>query len=179
MYTNVVVGVDGSEAGRDVLACAGALAPSRKQLALVNVRTLEASASRGHIAAFDGETREKSVQLLKAEQLRSPAAETLSVLAPDVGTGLRDAAESRGADLMVVGSCHRSSVGRVLAGDDTRSALHGAPCAVAVAPRGYHERVKRPELIGLLTTGRRTARSRSRTPGPSPRRPGPGCWHTT
>jgi nucleotide-binding universal stress UspA family protein len=153
MYTNVVVGVDGTDAGRDVLACAGALASSREHLALVNVRVVEARAARGYIAAFDVETREKSVELLKAEQLRSPAAETFSVLAPDVGTGLRDAAESRGADLMVVGSCHRSSVGRVLAGDDTRSALHGAPCAVAIAPRGYHERVKRPELIGVAYDG--------------------------
>jgi nucleotide-binding universal stress UspA family protein len=152
MYTNVVVGMDGTDAGRAVLACAGALAPSPRQLTLVNVRVLDAPA-RGYIAAFDPEMRERSVQLLRAEQQRAPAAETLSVLAADVGTGLRHAAESRGADLMVVGSCHRSSVGRVFAGDDTRSALHGAPCAVAVAPRGYHESVKRPGLIGVAYDG--------------------------
>ncbi len=154
MYTNVVVGIDGTGAGRDVLAVAETLAPSRKALALVHVRVLEAPAQRGYIAAFDAETREKSVQLLKAEQQRSaPAAETLSVLAPDVGTGLHDVAESRGADLLVVGSCHRSAIGRVLAGDDTHAALHQAPCAVAVAPRGYHESVKRPELIGVAYDG--------------------------
>lgn len=96
----------------------------------------------------------KSVQLLRAEQRRSaPAAETFSVLGPDVGTGLRDAAESRGADLLVVGSCHRSSVGRVLAGHGTRAALNRAPCPAAVAPRGYHECVKRPGRIGVAYDG--------------------------
>jgi nucleotide-binding universal stress UspA family protein len=154
VYTNVVVGIDGTDAGRDVVAVAETLAPSRKELALVHVRVLEAPAAAGYGAAFDAETRDTSVQLLRAEQRRSaPAAETLSVLAPDVGSGLRDAAESRGADLMVVGSCHRSSVGRVLAGDDTRAALHRAPCAVAVAPRGYHQSVKRPVLIGVAYDG--------------------------
>lgn len=154
MYTNVVVGINGTDAGRDVLALAGTLAPSLKELALVHVRVFQAPAPRGDGAAFGAETRGESVQLLRAEQQRfASAAETLSVLAPDVGTGLRDAAESRGADLMVVGSCHRSSVGRVLAGDDTRAALHRAPCAVAVAPRGYHECAKRPALIGVAYDG--------------------------
>ena len=42
--------------------------------------------------------------------------------------------------MLVLGSCRRSLVGRVLIGDDTRAALNGAPCAVAVAPAGYvHE----------------------------------------
>jgi nucleotide-binding universal stress UspA family protein len=154
MYTNVVVGIDGTDAGRDVLAVAETLAPSLKELALVHVRVLEAPGPPRYGSAFDAETREKSVQLLRAEQQRSaPAAETFSVLGPDVGTGLRDAAESRGADLLVVGSCHRSSVGRVLASDDTRAALHRAPCAAAVAPRGYHECVKRPVLIGVAYDG--------------------------
>jgi len=154
MYTNVVVGIDGTDAGRDVLAVAETLAPSLKELALVHVRVLEAPAPPRYGAAFDAETRDKSVRLLRAEQQRSaPAAETFSVLGPDVGTGLRDAAESRGADLLVVGSCHRSSVGRVLAGDNTRAAVHRAPCAAAVAPRGYHECVKRPGLIGVAYDG--------------------------
>jgi nucleotide-binding universal stress UspA family protein len=154
MYTNVVVGIDGTDAGRDALTVAETLAPSLKKLALVHVRVLKAPAPRDYAAAFDAQTRDKSVQLLRAEQQRSaPAAETFSVLAPGVGNGLRDAAESRGADLLVVGSCHRSSVGRVLAGDDTRAALHRAPCAVAVAPRGYHECVKPPVLIGVAYDG--------------------------
>jgi nucleotide-binding universal stress UspA family protein len=37
----------------------------------------------------------------------------------------------------VVGSSHRGAVGRVLAGDVAVNLLHGAPCPVLVAPRGF------------------------------------------
>jgi nucleotide-binding universal stress UspA family protein len=53
------------------------------------------------------------------------------------GRGLHQLAADEHADLLVVGSSHRSAVGRLLLGDDTQAALNGAPCAVAIAPRGY------------------------------------------
>ncbi len=46
---------------------------------------------------------------------------------------------SSDADLIVVGSCSRSAFGRAMLGDDTRAALNGSPCAVAIAARGYAE----------------------------------------
>jgi nucleotide-binding universal stress UspA family protein len=46
-------------------------------------------------------------------------------------------AEMIEADLLVVGSSRRGLLGRVALADDTRAALNGAPCAVAVAPAGY------------------------------------------
>jgi nucleotide-binding universal stress UspA family protein len=51
--------------------------------------------------------------------------------------GLHEAAVERGADLIVVGSSSRGLLGRILAGDDVRETLRSAPCAVAVAPRGF------------------------------------------
>jgi nucleotide-binding universal stress UspA family protein len=154
MYTDVVVGIDGTDAGRDAAAVAQILAPSATQLALVHVRVLELPARGGTGGGRGAQTRERSLHLLEVERERSaPAAETISVLAPDVGTGLRDAAESRGADLLVVGSCHRSAVGRILAGDDTRAALHRAPCAVAITPRGDLNPGRRLALIGVAYDG--------------------------
>jgi nucleotide-binding universal stress UspA family protein len=50
---------------------------------------------------------------------------------------LHELAEQLGAGLLVVGSSHRGRLGRVLSGSVTASVLHGASCAVAVAPRGY------------------------------------------
>jgi nucleotide-binding universal stress UspA family protein len=50
---------------------------------------------------------------------------------------LHDAATTLEAPLVVVGSTHRGRIGRVMPGSVTARLLHGAPCAVAVAPRGY------------------------------------------
>ncbi|MGZ4233520.1 MAG: universal stress protein [Solirubrobacteraceae bacterium] len=61
----------------------------------------------------------------------------LRIESASVGRGLHELAESAGADLLVVGSSARGLAGRVLPGDDTHAALNGAPCAVAIAPRGY------------------------------------------
>jgi nucleotide-binding universal stress UspA family protein len=58
-------------------------------------------------------------------------------------------AEWIGADLIVVGSTRRTRLGRVVLGDDTCSALDGAPCAVAVAPAGYAEHPKAMREIGV------------------------------
>jgi nucleotide-binding universal stress UspA family protein len=44
---------------------------------------------------------------------------------------------ARRYDLLVVGSCHRGALGRRLAGNHTVESLHGAPCAVAIAPSEY------------------------------------------
>ena len=44
-------------------------------------------------------------------------------------------------------------IGRVMLGDDTRAALNGAPCAVAVAPRGYGEAPLPLARIGVAYNG--------------------------
>ncbi|HEY1538864.1 MAG TPA: universal stress protein [Solirubrobacteraceae bacterium] len=47
---------------------------------------------------------------------------------------LRRVAETERADLVVVGSRHHGHVERLTAGDGAMQVLHGAPCAVAIAP---------------------------------------------
>jgi nucleotide-binding universal stress UspA family protein len=61
---------------------------------------------------------------------------------------LHAAVERCDATLVVVGSTHRGPVGRVLPGSTGERLLHGAPCAVAIAPRRY---AKRPG--GITTVG--------------------------
>jgi nucleotide-binding universal stress UspA family protein len=75
----------------------------------------------------------------------------IRVMADDVGEALHEVAEREGADLLIIGRCHRSLVGRM--GDDARSELHRAPCTVAVAPDGYAQRARRPSRIGVAYDG--------------------------
>lgn len=58
---------------------------------------------------------------------------------------LHELAESIDADLIVVGSTARGPIGRALAGTTAERLLHGGPCAVAIAPRGFRE-TERPGL---------------------------------
>jgi nucleotide-binding universal stress UspA family protein len=138
MYVNVLVGIDGLDGDLDAVALAKALAPAQDSFALAHVRLVDAVASRGSSSAFDVATRELSSGLLERQRSAlAQHADVVSIGATSVGAGLHDVAETRGADLIVVGSCHRSAAGRIFTGDDARSVMHHAPCAVAVAPAGY------------------------------------------
>jgi nucleotide-binding universal stress UspA family protein len=127
MFKNALVGVDGTPGGRDAIALAGKLIDPDGKLTLVHVHHAELS-----------EELEESHKLL--EHARTEAgvnAELLSATASSPGRGLHEQAEALDADLVAVGSCGRSAFGRAMLGDDTRAALNGAPCAVAVAAKGY------------------------------------------
>jgi nucleotide-binding universal stress UspA family protein len=67
---------------------------------------------------------------------------------------MHDLAERLGAAAIVVGSSHRGPVGRLLSGDVAVGLLHGSPCPVAVAPRGY-DSTPGPDLsrIGVAFDG--------------------------
>ena len=59
-------------------------------------------------------------------------------------------AEGEHADVVDVGSTHHGPVGRVLAGDDAASTLHGSTCPVAVAPHGLAAADWKPvQVIGV------------------------------
>lgn len=51
--------------------------------------------------------------------------------------GLFELAEAEAAELLVLGSSHRSKVGQLLLGSTASKLLRASPCAIAVAPRGY------------------------------------------
>jgi nucleotide-binding universal stress UspA family protein len=139
MFKNVLVGVDGSPNGRDAIALASQLIDPDGKLTLAHVH-------RGEVA----EEREDSRKLLEEERVRADVkAQLLSVVSTGPGRGLHEQAEEQNADLLVVGSCSHGAFGRVMLGDDTRAALNGAPCAVAVAPRGYAENSHPIDKVGV------------------------------
>lgn len=53
------------------------------------------------------------------------------------GRGLQRLAERGEADLIVLGSTHRAAIGSVAPGSVAEHLLAGAPCRIAIAPRGY------------------------------------------
>jgi nucleotide-binding universal stress UspA family protein len=104
----------------------------RDALALATVlqRAIE-----GEVVAVDVHTAERAVPHA------DPPAETLHA-----------AARHEQADLIVIGT---SGADHHLRGDDAVATLHGAPCAVLVAPHGYAEHPHELRLIGVGYDGSR------------------------
>ena len=140
MFKNVLVGVDGRPNGRDAIALASQLIDPNGKLTLAHVHSGEMRASHAITPGTVREEREASKKLLEDEcAAASVNAELISIVSGTPGRGLHQQADDQDADLLVVGSCSHSTFGRAMLGDDTRAALNGAPCAVAVASRGYAE----------------------------------------
>jgi nucleotide-binding universal stress UspA family protein len=147
MFTNVVVGIDGAEGGRDATALARSLAASDARFTLAYVYPWLLGRSSG--LTMDDE-RSRAWELLETErELAGLEADLVALADGSVGRGLHLVAERRGADLVVVGSSRRALLGRALLGDDARAALNGAPCAIAVAPRGQGHAPQPVERIGV------------------------------
>ena len=150
MFKNVLVGVDRRPGGRDALALARQLVAPDGRLTLAYVYPGDARLWRDSTLTY----RESALAYQRIEQERAlkllaqvrdegeVGAELRCTEAASPGHGLHALAEAIGADLLVVGSCHHGRLGRALLGDDTRAALSGAPCPVAIAPPGYAEQAR-------------------------------------
>jgi len=158
LFGNVVVGIDGRQGGHDAIALARRLMSRDGHLTLVHVSAAGLTyVQSAHLALA---LRADSRRLL--EQARAAAevdAELISTPAPSVGRGLHEIVERQHAGLLVVGSCHRGFLGRVLVGNDTRSSLNGAGCAVAVAPLAYAHEPRPITTVGVGYDGSRESRA--------------------
>lgn len=172
MFRNVIVGVDGRQNGRDAIALASRLLAEGGKLTLAHVHSADLRAFQAIGPELVAEEEQSSQELLQRERAETGVqAELVSVTTATPGRGLHEQAEAQGADLIVVGSCSRGLLGRAMLGDDTRAALNGTPCAVAIAARGFaaaQTELKRigvgydgsPESTAALGTARElTARS--------------------
>jgi nucleotide-binding universal stress UspA family protein len=155
--SKIIVGVDASEGASDAISLASGLAGiTGAQLVLVNVFPYDRHPSRAVNTAFEHYLRQDSTELL--ERLRSGLGDdTVEIRAvPNTSSahGLHALAEREDADLIVVGSTHTGRAGRVLPGSTAERLLHGAPCPVAVAPKGYaQDPVRAPKTIGCAFDG--------------------------
>jgi nucleotide-binding universal stress UspA family protein len=137
MFKNVIVGIDRHDGSRDAVVLSTELLAAGGELTFAHVfhdgRPWQPGVSE----------HEQVVQVQALELLERTAAQAgveahlRTRESYSVGRGLHELCELTEADLLVVGSSRHGLVGRVLIGDDTRDALNGAPCAIAIAPAGY------------------------------------------
>jgi nucleotide-binding universal stress UspA family protein len=137
MFSNVIVGVDGREGGRDALALAKQLVSKDGKLAPAHVWFIDPTAPLWGPQAEQSSQRERALERLAAADRLDADSSPLTIADRSVGEGLHELAVSHGADLTVIGGCRRGLIGRVVIGDDARSVLEHTPCPVAVAPAGY------------------------------------------
>jgi nucleotide-binding universal stress UspA family protein len=150
MFKNVVVGVDGRVSGRDAIALAAQLTEPGGAMTLVHTFQGLYTPSHAIIDELLKDDREVAQELLEAERAQARVqAELACVLSPTPGQGLHEEAERRDADLLVLGTCRHGIVGRAILGNDTRAAINGAPCAIAVAPLGYAAHPNAIHTIGV------------------------------
>ena len=154
MFKQIVVGVDETDGGRDAIALAKRLLARDGVLTLAYIFAGDPRVYRGASAAYEASSRERALELLEAAREESGVQANLRWRgSPSVGRGLHELCEVIGADLLVVGSSRRGLLGRVLIGDDTRAALNGAPCAMAIAPANYSRQPVAMREIGVAYNG--------------------------
>lgn len=148
MFRQVLVGVDGRDGGRDAIAFARQLAARGAVITLAHIHSEDLLFGSGSLAMIS-ERAEAEAMLERERDLASLDARLAVYTDSRVGRGLHVLAERLAADLLVVGSPSHGLLGRVMLGDDTRAALSGAPCAVAIAPRGYCREPHALETLGV------------------------------
>jgi nucleotide-binding universal stress UspA family protein len=152
MYRKIVVGVDAREQAGDALALAALLRANDGVVIAASVYRASGH-GRGHeresaLAQAAEETLARAGGQIDASWLSLRA-----VRGHSPAHGLHVLSEEVEADLVVVGSSHRSDVGRVLAGSTGERLLNGSPCPVAVVPRGFASHARAPRLIGVPFDG--------------------------
>jgi nucleotide-binding universal stress UspA family protein len=141
VFEAIIVGVDGDEGGRDALALAAALQRTfDSRLIAVMAYPADEFINRATSPAFESAIRDESRKML-ATELERAAVDAEPFFVPDgsPARALQLAAERNDARLIVIGSDRQALAGRVLAGHVTSGTLHGASCAVGIAPRGIAE----------------------------------------
>lgn len=134
----LLVGYDGSDGGRDALALTRVLGEATGASVLV-VTVLPYGPLPIPYEVLEEEEAERAAPLFEEakERLGGLEVETAAYGGGTPAGVINDLAEKEKIETIVVGSPHRGPVGRVLIGSVADGLLHGAPCEVVTAPRGY------------------------------------------
>jgi nucleotide-binding universal stress UspA family protein len=146
MYRTIIAGCNGRQRGRGAVSLAHAICSATgARLVLVGVYHHPPLPFPGSYADQRG-TLEHDLRALRDELAPEALVRVEADLSP--AHALRRVAAAEHADLLVVGSRHRRGLQRIVEGDQAMQVLHGASCAVAVAPDPVAPRA-RLERIGV------------------------------
>ncbi len=137
----VIVGVDGSQRSVEALALADLLGPALgRPVVIAYVHPygkLSSLLSEGEYEALIREVAESTFDQIREHLPSVPERRMQLVSDESPAAGLHTLAEREAAALIVIGSSHRSKIGRILVGGTGERLLSGASAPVAVAPAGY------------------------------------------
>ena len=133
----IIVGYDGRPESADAVALANTLArPLDGRVVIACVHFLD-----------EGDAVAVALEQATIDVDDDIEVERVPVPARSVARGLHELAESRGAALVVLGAGRHGRVGGILLGSVVSKLLHGSPCAVAIAPRGFAQEAREPRVI--------------------------------
>lgn len=133
-----LVGFDGSDGGRDALELTRVLGEATgASVLVVTVLPYGPLPIPYEILAEEEAERAKPLFEEARERLGGLEVETRAFGGGTPAGVINDLAEREGVDAIVVGSPHRGPIGRTLIGSVADGLLHGSPCEVLAAPRGY------------------------------------------
>jgi nucleotide-binding universal stress UspA family protein len=142
MYRKILVGYDGSDQAQDALALGKDLSQATGAELCVAGVSLIHPLLRGGTDPLDREGEPEFVaELERAAESVDAAARPVASSSP--ARGLHELAAEIDADLIVVGSSRHGHLGQTLMGNVAVALMHGSPCAVGIAPRGYCGRADR------------------------------------
>ena len=152
--STVIVGLDGREHDADTLALAQSLQASFGGRLLLAHVVPPAPPGKGMIECELLERQQGRELLARASASLGEGADTQLVEPCAAARGLSWLAAKRGASILVLGSSHRGTVGRIVPGGVASHLLACAPCAIAVAPVGYAKQPQAPiSRIGVAYDG--------------------------
>jgi nucleotide-binding universal stress UspA family protein len=149
VFSNIVVGSDGSSAGSDAIALGALIASATEaRLSLVGVFPPSFLPVEG---VSDRKTlRAQAMQTLRGQRERLARGAFVRTVADGSAVrALRHYAERAHADLVIVGSGHAAAPGHAAVGRTGRQLLYDAPFSLAVAARGLHEGERTLGTIGV------------------------------
>jgi nucleotide-binding universal stress UspA family protein len=140
-FDKLIVGFDGTDTGWDGLVLAVALAKTfGSELGVVYVYDQELAASSRQAARELAEQADAVLAGAREGVSQGLAVSFRGLAATSPSRGLHELAQSEDADLIVLGSRRLGPYTKEALGTVSENVLRAAPCAVAVAPRGYRAR---------------------------------------